>query len=186
MRGKCLRLMDKKVKRVNSLIVRIAYGDVAALDDLFNEVGGLLFVVAKRYLFDKSLAEDVVSRVFVRLVKSSGNFDETKNGLNWLVKSTKNEALNENVRSGKYLPEPDEGFTVADVMTEEMLVDRYDVKKALSTLSEKENALVKCVYWEGLTLREAAEKLGMPLTSTHRLLKNTLTKLGKLLGDKQR
>ncbi|MBO4572951.1 MAG: sigma-70 family RNA polymerase sigma factor [Clostridia bacterium] len=176
--------MDKKVKRVNSLIVRIAYGDVSALDDLFTEVGGLLYVIARRYLFDKSLADDVVSRVFVKIVKASLNFDADKNGLNWLIKSTKNEALNENVRSGKYLPEPDENHNVADVVTEEDLASRYDVAEALKKLDEKENLLIKYVYWEGLTLREAAEKLAMPLTSTHRLLKNTLKKLGGFLEEK--
>ncbi len=175
-------MTDKRVKRVNSLISKISYGDTKALDDLFNEVGGLLNVVARKYLSDKSLSEDIVSKVFVKLVRTSQSFDKEKNGLNWLIKSVKNEALNENVKTGRLIT-VDENFTLADVVSEESLVDHHAVVKALESLSSRENELIKCVYWEGLTLRETAEKLGMPLSSTHAFLKNTLKKLGKLLKD---
>ena len=86
--------MDKLVTRINKLIVRISKGDIRALDELYDLTSRMLLVMAKKYLYDKSYAEDLVSETYYKLVKNAEKFDATQNGLNWLYKIIHNEAIN--------------------------------------------------------------------------------------------
>lgn len=175
--------MDERVKRVNNLIDRIAKNDISALDDLFEEVGGLLFSMARKYLLDKSLAEDLVSEIFTRLVKRAHSFDVKKNGLNWLYKSIHNEAINWNKKSNPlFFDSLDKHYDLADTL---MSIDRADVimlQQALKTLSKTENEVLYYKFWEGLTIREIAKITIIPRSTVQDIINNSLEKLNKILN----
>lgn len=67
--------MDRLVKKINGLIVRISKGDTDALDELYSLTGRMLLSMAKKYLYDKNFAEDLVSETYYKLVKNSKSFD---------------------------------------------------------------------------------------------------------------
>lgn len=66
---------DQRVKQFNGLIVRLARGDISALDALYEGYGGLLNAMAKKYLSDKALSDDVLSEVFCKFVKGAKSFN---------------------------------------------------------------------------------------------------------------
>lgn len=174
--------MFNQVKRVNNLIKRISKGDIKALDKLFEEFGNYFNVIARRYLVDKSYSEDIVSMVMLKLVKYSNTFNEEKNGLNWIFKMIKNEALNFNKKQGK-LVQLVEYDSLEIVFEEEKLINGIDISKAIKKLDSVEKSIINYVYWEGLTIREIAKKMNKPLSTTHSLLKRALKKLSKSLND---
>ena len=94
--------MDKLVEKINKLIVRIAKGDTYALDELFVITGRMLLFMARKYLYNKSYAEDLVSETYLKVVKSADSFDKKQNGLNWLYKIVKNGALNHNLKERNF------------------------------------------------------------------------------------
>ncbi|MDE5593367.1 MAG: hypothetical protein K2I75_05480 [Clostridiales bacterium] len=55
---------------------------------------GYLQYVAYKYLIDKSLTEDAIFLAYDRILQALPTFDDTKNGLAWIVKITQNEAYN--------------------------------------------------------------------------------------------
>lgn len=175
--------MDDRVKKVNKLIDKIAKGDISVLDGLFEEIGGLLLNMAKKYLLDKSLAEDLVSEIFTRLVKKAHSFDVKKNGLNWLYKSIHNEAINWNKKTNpNYFDSLDEHCDLADTLMS--LDDNSDIimlHETLKTLSKTENKILYYKFWEGLTIREIAKLTTIPRSTVQDIIDKSLEKIKKII-----
>lgn len=171
--------MDDKVLKVNSLILRIAKGGKDALDVLFAEFGGLLLAMAKKYVWDKAKAEDVVSEVLLRLVRSAKNFKDKHNGLNWLFKSIKNEAINVNKRDGRQAADNiDDHLDIRGVLDISVqITDRLALAQALEHLNPLERRALYLKFWEGLTVREIAKVMKLARSTTQDIIGGALKKL---------
>lgn len=177
--------MDDNVIKVNRYIKSIAKGDVSALDLLFQDFGGLLFIIARKYLADKSYAEDLVSDVLLKLIKCANQFKDGENGLNWLFKIIKNTAININISRGNIILEDIDDYEhIAQVFCEDNLLHKSIIVQALSSLDKEEKKLIELKYWEGYTIREIANKLDMSVTTTQRKIKIILAKMGKNFNTK--
>lgn len=176
-------IMDERVKLINSLISKISKGDTDALDKLFEEVGGLMFLMAKKYLLDKSLAEDLVSEIFSRLVKRSKSFDVKKNGLNWLYKSIHNEAINWNKKTNPHrFGSLDDHKELTDILPPpDGQIDKLILRDALKTLSETENRILYYKFWEGLTVRDIAKKIKKPRSTVQDTINKALEKMREII-----
>lgn len=172
--------MDKLVENINRQIVRIARGDKDGLARLYELSSGYLLSMAKKYLYDKSLAEDVVSEVYLKVVTNADGFDSGQNGLNWLFKIARNTALNFNEKQRRYPTEDiDSHRDIADALavTPEENADLARLRDKVTELPQEERELLYYRYWEGYTVRELADKLGKaPMTLQDRL-KRVLKKL---------
>lgn len=170
--------MDKLAEKVNALISAIAEGDKSALGKLYGLTAGYLCFMARKYLADKSYAEDVVSEVFLRVVQSAYTFNQNYNGLNWLFKITKNTALNFNSRTSRFSYEDiDAHRDIADVFSPGDGDELAHIRYKLRALPEDERELLYYRYWEGYTVRELAGRLGKPVMSVYDKLKKILKKL---------
>ena len=172
--------MDALVKKVNRLIRLIAVGDKAALGRLFELTSGYLKNMAFGYVRDKSLADDVVSEVYLKVVRYSENFDPEQNGLNWLFKIVRNTAFNLNSYEKRRRAENiDDHADIADVFdaVDDARLDMSEVRAALRALPPEERALLYYRYWEGYTVRELAARTGKPVSTTQDNLKRILKKL---------
>lgn len=178
---------DEKVKRVNRLIKAIAKGEINALEQLYQEFGGLLLLMMRKYLYDKQNAEDMLSEVYLRLVRTAPQFKDGYNGLNWLFKTIKNTAINENIRSlKKQTEEYNEQNIIGSVLIEECLIDGLVISSAIEKLSEQEKIIITKKYWECLTVREIAKELGLSVAKTQRLIKSALKTIGKDVDGQSR
>lgn len=169
----------KFIKKVNKLILNIAHGDCRALEELFEITKKPLFYVAKTYLFDKSKAEDVLSEVYLKVVKNAISFDKSKNGYNWMYEITKNLALNENRSDARSLPI--EEFVPSYDCTDG-LINKAEVERALQSLSEEEKRLIYWYFFEKKTLKEIADILDKSKSSVYERIENILKKLKKILN----
>lgn len=172
--------MDKLVENINRQIVRIARGDKDGLARLYELSSGYLLSMAKKYLYDKSLAEDVVSEVYLKVVTNAQGFDSAQNGLNWLFKIARNTALNFNKKQRRYPSEDiDSHRDIADALavTPEENADLARLRDKVAGLPQEERELLYYKYWEGYTVRELADKTGMPPMTLQDRLKRILKKL---------
>lgn len=169
--------MDENVKKVNKLIFCIAKGKISALEELYCLVGKLLFVMAKKYLYNKDYAEDLLNDVFLKLVKKADSFKKGYNGMNWLIKVVKNEAINHNIREKRnnYVELCENTAhakdNVDDCLNNIMLTD------ALDKLDIFERKIIYLKFWEGHTVREIAEILKKPVTTTQDNIMKTMDKI---------
>lgn len=174
--------MDKIVNTVNGLILRIGQGDKRALEKLYELTGRMMFTMAKKYLIDKTCADDVVSETYLNVVRYAKGFDITKNGLNYMYKAVHNLAVNCNLQ--KRGVELDESITdsAADI---DGWLDDMVVKSALDLLTSQDRQIIYLRYWEGLRLREISERMGVPLSTLSDSIKRILRILRRNIIGKE-
>lgn len=178
--------LDERVKQFNALVERIAQGDISALDEIYDGYGGLLYAMAKKYLIDKSLAEEVLGEVFCKLVKNAKSFHKHKNGLNWIFKIIKHTCLDKNKREAR-IPtvNVEEPFDLTDIVNSpENNIENIDLYSALKTLTDEENEILYLKFWEGLTVREIAKRIRKPKSTVQYILEQSLKKIAAFM-DKE-
>ena len=165
--------------------MQIAKGEKQALDTLYKQFGRLLFAMAKKYLFDKSKAEDIISEVLLRLVKSAKTFKRGHNGLNWLFKSIRNEATDTNKKDNRNSTENiDDCTDIRHIIDfDEKTLSDIVFKQALDSLSDLEHKALYYKFWEGLTVRETGKELGVSRMKAQRVICEALKKLEIFLGQ---
>ena len=172
--------MDKLVRKTNALIMRIAKGDKNALGSLYELTSGYLLNMARAYVRDRGLAEDVVSETYLKAVRGAGSFDPKGNGLNWLFKIVRNTAFNMNAYERRRRSEDIDAHTdIADVFDalDDARLDMKELRAVVRTLPREERALLYYRYWLGYTVRELAAITGKPVSTTQDNLKRILKKL---------
>lgn len=172
--------MDNLVRKTNALIMRIAKGDKRALGSLYELTSGYLLSMARAYVRDKTLAEDVVSETYLKAVRGSSSFDPKGNGLNWLFKIVRNTAFNLNAYESRRRFEDIESHAdIADVFDTlaDTRLDSRELTAAIEALPREERTLLYYRYWEGYTVRELAALTGKPVSTTQDSLKRILKKL---------
>ena len=183
--------MDKRVARCNHLLKRIQRGSEKALEDLYLEYGPLFLRMARFYLQDPDRAEDVVSELFVELVRSTARtFDPNRNALNWIHTIIRRIAARYNAVSYREQPLDEEFAETLVACLDDQDEQESDVallRKALCDLTPEENRLLYLKYWEGLTIREIAVELDKPRSTVQYKLEGALTKLRKSFqqGDRK-
>lgn len=85
-------------KEVNEYLRNIKAGDRSQGGPLFQITAMHLIGVARRYLKNKSLDEDVVSETFERIFKYIGSYDCSKDGYNWICRIVQHTAYTFNVK----------------------------------------------------------------------------------------
>ena len=178
--------MEKRVARCNQLLARIQRGDEKALELLYKEYGALFSHVARYYLMDKSLKDEVLSETFLEIVKTSArSFDSVGNGINWIHTIIKRKAYAKNAEVNKTSFEDIETvYSLALCMSDDTQ-EKLEIKEALSKLNEDENKVLYMKFWEGLTVREIAKILDKPKSSVQYIIDMAIKKLKNLLASEE-
>lgn len=177
--------MDAFIKNINKLISGIADGNKKSLQELYDLTARMCLAMAKKYLYDKSLADDVVSVAFVKIVRGADDFNKSGNGLNWIFKIVKNTALNQNRdnfnndNSCEYDDKVLEG--AIDCHDADEWIEQIVVRDAIAQLSEDEKQIIYLRYWLGYDLKSVATYLNLPMTTAYDKIRRTLKKLEKYL-----
>jgi RNA polymerase sigma-70 factor (ECF subfamily) len=177
------------------LVARIAAGDEAAFQAVYDRHVNLVYGATFRYVRDHASAEEVVQDVFVRLWRNADRYDSASGSLaGWLLQIARNGSI-DRLRSAARRPQA----VVVDEEHESALeaalsTDRLDhgaahpdaeairswmravVRSALSVMPQDERQALELAYDEGLTQVEISERTGWPLgtvkTRTRRALAN--------------
>src|SRR5918995_325113 len=137
------------------------------LRELYRRYAGELFGFACNALSDRELAEEVVQDVFARLWRNAADYDPSKASVRtWLYAIARNRIVDArrraSVRPG--LAPGDERETAAELDLElERAVLRWQIAAALTRLSAEHREVIRLSHWGGLSLREIAERKGIPL-----------------------
>lgn len=128
-------------------------------------------------------AEDLRSNVFVKFYASLDKFDSSKTSPStWLYRITQNSVI-DFYRTKKHFAELNEEMVFVDtsydkVLTKETLTE---LGNALMKLDERARALVVLVYYDGTTLKEAAEKISISYSNAKLIMKKALSELKEFL-----
>ncbi len=163
--------MEGRPPDEQELIARSREGDTRAFDELVRMHQKLALRVAFLVVRDRTEAEDVTQDAFVKAYRAFGRFHPDSPFRPWLMRIVRNEALNrvrglrrrhlasqrliDDPGSGGAAPSP-ETLVVADLT-------RLEVVRAMESLSPKYRTVLYHRYLLGLSEREVAIVLGVPV-----------------------
>jgi RNA polymerase sigma-70 factor (ECF subfamily) len=175
---------DPAVLSDGDLWVRLRERDMASLEALYARYGSYVYALAMRMLGRSEEAEEVVQDVFWQLWKNETEYDPTRSAFRtWLFAITRSRCLDRlrrhRSRSDSELPRGSGlGSTPADPEQEAILAERQKhVVAAFQALPEPQRRVLEMGFFNGLTHREIAERLGEPLGTVKSRIKMGMDKL---------
>ena len=182
-----------------SLQRRLKAGDEHALGELFDLVAPWILGLAFRILQDEDEAEDVVGDVFVQVWRHIDQHDGGRGPLvPWILSIARNRSLDALRRRRRWWRKSAhleqaqvmEGGGSAPAASHEAAVPGWPVHRevhaALAALSEEQRRVVVLSYFQGLSHREIAQRLHLPLGTVKtrlRMAHQTLTEGLRHLKD---
>lgn len=169
-------------EQVNKYLVRLKNGE-DCLKEFIDYSRGYLQYIAYKYLIDKSLVEDVIFLAYDKILHALPTFDDTKNGLAWIVTITHNEAfkLNRDQTFNDAALDDYKSMLVSGSSYDSDSINKYDVERAIAHLDEQERTIVEYKIYMGMTVREIAKQTDTPKSTIAYVLKQALKKLEKHL-----
>jgi RNA polymerase sigma-70 factor, ECF subfamily len=153
------------------LMVRLANGDLGALDRLYEHYGVMAFSIAYRITGDRTAAEDVVQEAFLGAWRNAARYVDTRGSVRtWLLSIVHHRAIDAIRRRRPTTELPEAGgnlpsaLTLPDTWAEvEQRLDRDTVLAALGSISAVQREAIELAYFSGLSQTEIAERTGVPL-----------------------
>ena len=181
------------------LVVRLASGDGAAFDQIFDRYHKQIYNFIRKQVSERENIEDLVQEVFLRVFKSAKNFDPEKKFSSWVYKIALNEVKRHWKKSAAKqtfslnTPVGDEG---SDSERQDFIEDFRDLpenvlerenfsetlKVLIDRLPEKQRTVVILKIYHELTFEEVAEICECPLSTVLSRMRYAVNKLRRWLG----
>lgn len=176
---------SETTKDLPTLMRAIAEGDQVAFARLYDQVASRVFGLALRIVRDRAIAEEVTQDVFLQVWRQAGEVDPSKGStMGWLLTLTHRRAVDrvrsEQAQSDRLHRYESLNTTPAYDSTSEEAVGRIEagrVQKALALVGEPHRTTVELAYFSGLTHREVAQRLDIPLGTAKTRIRDGLRKL---------
>jgi RNA polymerase sigma-70 factor (ECF subfamily) len=135
---------------------------------LYRTYGGELYGFALNSLGDRGLAEEVVQDVFTRVWRHADSFDpERASFRTWIYGIARNAIIDLERRRSvrpRLAPREDErDEPVAKDNSIESALLAWQVSAALARLTPEHRQVIRLAHFQGMRLREIAERTGLPL-----------------------
>jgi RNA polymerase sigma-70 factor (ECF subfamily) len=169
-----------------TLLESIAAGDKFAMQVLFQRHNVRIYRFVLRLIGNESLAEEIVSEVFLNVWRHAGSFEAKCHVTTWLLAIARHKAVSVlRQRSEAYL-DHDMAATVADPSDDaETVLDREDrskiIRKCLTRLSPSHREIIDLVYYHEKSVDEAARIVGVPKSTVKTRMFYARNHLAKLL-----
>lgn len=172
-----------------ALVQRLAAGNDAAMHELYAAYGQRLYAYALRLTDDPAQAEDVVQEALVTAWKSAHSFRGEGRLLAWLLGIVHHTALKSLRHRSQPITENMEETLESGQASPEQQMERDErsarVRDCLASLSPDHRAVLELVFYQGLSLEEAAQVCQVPvgtvksrLSYARRSLRGALSRQG--------
>jgi len=153
-----------------ALISAVADRDQRAMQTLYMRHSVKIFRFISRIVNNPSLAEDLVSEVFLDVWRNAGSFKARSQVTTWLLAIARNKAYSALRRRSDEQIDDEALAAVEDPMEDqETLMDREDrnaiVQKCLAQLSLAHREVLDLVYYHEKSIDEIAEIVGIPAST---------------------
>ena len=175
-----------------ALMQRVAANEEAAIAELYDRFGSLVYRMAVQTLPSKTEAEDAVQEVFIRLWRTAGRFDQDKAALvTWVMLISRRHWVDKLRRNRARLKATSLDHPLSTAAPEaaqsNSRMDQDDrmvgLMKRIDALPELQKTVVKRAYLGGQTLRQIGEELNTPLGTIKSALSRALVRLRERTGE---
>ncbi len=175
---------------LQQLIREVALGDQDSFAAVYDAVAGSVLGVARAVLRDRAQSEEVAQEVLVEVWRTAPRYrPERGTVVNWILTLAHRRAV-DRVRSVEAAAARDHRAALLertpeyDEVTEqvETRLEQEQVRRCLRTLTEIQRQSVTLAFYRGLTHRQVAEALALPLGTVKTRLRDGLIRLRDCLG----
>lgn len=173
---------------------KIATKDSKALEILYDRYSPVLYTLINKVVRSREVAEDVLADVFLIIWKKHYMFDlSTENVYTWLITLARNKAVDAKKRMyGRLSPEYNDDYEdemMVPFLSKEIdpldLVTAFEIRtnteKAFHSLTDAQRYVLTLAFYEGLTEKEIAERLKIPLQTVKSKIRIAVSNLKNLL-----
>lgn len=176
---------------LEDLLLRSARGDKDAFTAFYDEVIGSVFGLARAIVRDPARAEEVAHEVMLEAWAKAGRFDSRRGSAKaWIATMTRRRAIDlvrseqasrdREERIGPTYSTPLSGDPVGDQVSDQE--DHERVRAGLGHLTDVQREAIQLAFFEGLTYRQVAEQLEVPLGTVKTRMRDGLLRLAGIMG----
>lgn len=178
-------MSDARLIEIEELIARVAMGDRAAFDALYDLTSAKLYAVCLSLLKDRPEAEDTLQEVYVSIWRGASRFVANHlSPMTWLITIARNRAIDRlRARGSRPQAAPADaaaGIASAELSPEAATIraqEQQQLQHCLAELEPMQAGAVRAVYLEGLTYADLAEREGVPINTLRSWLRRSLLRL---------
>ncbi|MFD4314877.1 sigma-70 family RNA polymerase sigma factor [Streptomyces sp. NPDC058548] len=172
------------------LMGRVALGDQQAFTAVFEAVSGPVLGLVRTVLRDPAQSEEVAQEVLVEVWRTAARYEPARGSvLAWVLTLAHRRAV-DRVRSEQAASNREkrvallEQTAAYDEVVEQVegRLEREQVRRCLRGLTELQRQSVTLAYYRGLTYRQVAELLAVPLGTVKARMRDGLIRLRDCLG----
>jgi RNA polymerase sigma-70 factor (ECF subfamily) len=177
-----------------ALAARLARGEAAALELLYDQYAPTIFGMALKITGDRLVAEDLLQETFWRVWRSAGTYQPQRGSFaGWLFRIARNLAIDA-YRRQRLRPQAFAGMTEPDPVFEQLAdpevdvadqaqanLDARQVQSLLASLPREQRQVIEMAYFQGMTRQEIAEATGEALGTIHTRARLGLQKIRETL-----
>ena len=168
---------------IDSLLGRVARGDSAAFERLYDELSSAVFGLARRVVRDPARAEDVTQEVFLEVWRKAARFDSSLGKAKTWVMTIAHRRAVDAVRRSESQKRQDTKAAPDEVSHDEpadhvIAVEEHGaVRECMETLTDLQLESVRLAYFNGYTYNEVATLLEKPLPTIKTRMRDGLIRL---------
>ncbi|MDR4481128.1 MAG: sigma-70 family RNA polymerase sigma factor [Nitrospira sp.] len=173
------------------LLARMAVGDRTALAEFYDASSANVFGLAMKILGDRPTAEEVTVDVYTQVWRRASAYD-AKRGTpgGWLMTLAKTRAIDRfrsrSLERGRHVPLDQ----MAELPEEAATPEQYSVgrerqravQEAMASLSAEQRQTITLAYYWGLSHRDIADRLTLPLGTVKTRMRMGMIKLREVLA----
>ncbi|MGN7134795.1 sigma-70 family RNA polymerase sigma factor [Rhodococcoides corynebacterioides] len=164
------------------LLVAVGRGDRAAFARFYDLTSSRVYGAVLRVLRDRGFSEECVQDVYLEVWQKAPTFSPSQGSpAAWLVTMAHRRAI-DRVRSEQSRSDRESKWAMLDAAIGsadggDRFLDRRPVLDAMSTLSSRQRECLFMAFFEGLTYAEAADRMGVPVSTMKSRIRSALAKL---------
>jgi RNA polymerase sigma factor (sigma-70 family) len=174
------------------VVARLLAGDDRALTEAYDRYGGMVYGLVRRVTRDDQIAREVTQEVFTFLWELPDRVDLTRGSLRaYLAVIAHRRAVDEvrrvvrrskaESRASLQVERSPDGHENDVVEAGAQLWERRQLRGVLDELPEEQRVVLSLAYYDGLTYREVAARLGIPEGTAKSRIRLGLARLRGLL-----
>ncbi|MEU7895632.1 ECF RNA polymerase sigma factor SigK [Nonomuraea sp. NPDC049152] len=181
---------DGRSPGLEELLGRVARGDRASFEQVYEQVAARVFGMVVRVLRDRAQSEEVAQEVLVEVWRNAARYEPGRgSAMAWIMTIAHRRAI-DRVRSASAVTEREDRVARMDVRrpfdevaeSVENSLERERLRRCLTGLTELQRESVTFAYFGGYSYREVAELLKVPLGTVKARMRDGLIRLRDCLG----